>query len=71
MVNDHETKKKLILAGMGWGRLQNHLISDELAGYEQFGAMLFCREQQHHGAGLPFFHRDQRAGIECHAEHAV
>jgi DNA-binding transcriptional LysR family regulator len=31
MVNDHETKKKLILAGMGWGRLQNHLISDELA----------------------------------------
>lgn len=31
LVNDHETKKKLILAGMGWGRLQNHLIADELA----------------------------------------
>jgi len=31
LVNDHETKKKIILAGMGWGRLQNHLIADELA----------------------------------------
>lgn len=31
VVNDHETKKNLILAGMGWGRLQNHLISSELA----------------------------------------
>jgi len=31
LVNDHETKKKIILAGMGWGRLQNHLIAGELA----------------------------------------
>ncbi|HKI52044.1 MAG TPA: LysR family transcriptional regulator [Geothermobacteraceae bacterium] len=31
LVNDHETKKKIILAGMGWGRLQNHLITEELA----------------------------------------
>lgn len=31
LVNDHETKKKLILAGLGWGRLQNHLITEELA----------------------------------------
>jgi len=31
LVNDHETKKKIILAGMGWGRLQNHLIAVELA----------------------------------------
>jgi DNA-binding transcriptional LysR family regulator len=31
LVNDHETKKKIILAGMGWGRLQNHMIADELA----------------------------------------
>lgn len=31
MVNDHETKKRLMLAGMGWGRLQRHLIDTELA----------------------------------------
>jgi len=30
MVNDHETKKRLLLAGMGWGRLQRHLIEREL-----------------------------------------
>ena len=30
-VNDHSTKKQLILAGMGWGRLHQHLIEDELA----------------------------------------
>jgi len=31
MVNDHETKKRLLLAGMGWGRLQRHIIEDELS----------------------------------------
>jgi DNA-binding transcriptional LysR family regulator len=31
MVNDHSTKKQLILAGMGWGRLHQHLIIDEVA----------------------------------------
>ena len=30
MVNDHYTKKEILLAGMGWGRLQKHLISKEL-----------------------------------------
>ena len=30
-VTDHLTKKQLILAGMGWGRLHQHLIEDELA----------------------------------------
>ncbi len=30
-VNDHLTKKQLILAGLGWGRLHQHLIVDELA----------------------------------------
>ena len=30
-VNDHSTKKQLIVAGMGWGRLHQHLIEDELA----------------------------------------
>lgn len=30
LVNDHYTKKEILLAGMGWGRLQNHLIKDEL-----------------------------------------
>jgi DNA-binding transcriptional LysR family regulator len=30
-VNDHPTKKLLILAGLGWGRLHQHLIVDELA----------------------------------------
>ncbi len=30
LVNDHYTKKEILLAGMGWGRLQNHLISQEL-----------------------------------------
>lgn len=30
LVNDHHTKKEILLAGMGWGRLQNHLISKEL-----------------------------------------
>lgn len=30
-VNDHPTKKQLILAGLGWGRLHQHLIVDELA----------------------------------------
>lgn len=31
VVNDHNSKKELILAGMGWGRLQDYLIADELA----------------------------------------
>lgn len=31
MVSDHVTKKELILAGMGWGKLQEHLIAEELA----------------------------------------
>jgi DNA-binding transcriptional LysR family regulator len=30
LVNDHYTKKEILLAAMGWGRLQNHLISKEL-----------------------------------------
>lgn len=30
-VTDHLTKKEIILAGMGWGRLHEHLIADELA----------------------------------------
>ncbi len=30
LVNDHYTKKEILLAGMGWGRLQQHLISQEL-----------------------------------------
>lgn len=30
LVNDHETKRRLLLAGMGWGRLQRHLIEAEL-----------------------------------------
>lgn len=29
-VTDHMTKKEIILAGMGWGRLHHHLIEDEL-----------------------------------------
>lgn len=29
-VNDHHTKKELILAGMGWGTLQRHMIEEEL-----------------------------------------
>ncbi len=29
-VSDHVTKKSLIVAGMGWGRLQEHLIEQEL-----------------------------------------
>ena len=31
IVGDHMTKKELILAQMGWGKLQEHLIKDELA----------------------------------------
>ncbi|PLY02703.1 MAG: transcriptional regulator [Desulfuromonas sp.] len=31
LVNDHYTKKEILLAGMGWGRLQHHLIEKELA----------------------------------------
>ena len=30
LVNDHYTKKEILLAGMGWGRLQRHLIRHEL-----------------------------------------
>jgi DNA-binding transcriptional LysR family regulator len=30
-VSDHIAKKGLVLAGMGWGRLQEHLIEEELA----------------------------------------
>ena len=30
-VTDHLTKKELILAGMGWGRLHTHMIAEELA----------------------------------------
>jgi DNA-binding transcriptional LysR family regulator len=30
LVNDHQTKKQVLLAGMGWGRLQMHMIADEL-----------------------------------------
>ncbi|HKL27413.1 MAG TPA: LysR family transcriptional regulator [Desulfuromonadales bacterium] len=29
-VTDHFTKKEIILAGMGWGRLHEHLIAEEL-----------------------------------------
>lgn len=29
-VNDHHTKKNLILSGMGWGKLPDYLIQDEL-----------------------------------------
>ena len=29
-VTDHLTKKEIILAGMGWGRLHRHLITEEL-----------------------------------------
>lgn len=31
VVSDHLTKKELILARMGWGKLQEHLITEELA----------------------------------------
>ncbi len=31
VVGDHITKKQLIVAGMGWGKLQDSLISEELA----------------------------------------
>lgn len=34
IVGDHQTKKQLILAGMGWGKLHEHLIADELAAGE-------------------------------------
>lgn len=30
LVNDHHTKKEILLAGMGWGRLQEHLVRPEL-----------------------------------------
>lgn len=30
LVNDHTTKKEILLAGLGWGRLQSHLIESEL-----------------------------------------
>jgi len=29
-VTDHQTKKEIILAGMGWGRLHEHMIAEEL-----------------------------------------
>lgn len=31
LVNDHYTKKEILLAGMGWGRLHRHMIEQELA----------------------------------------
>jgi DNA-binding transcriptional LysR family regulator len=31
VVNDHYSKKELILAGMGWGKLQDYLLTDERA----------------------------------------
>ncbi len=31
VVGDHQTKKQLIVAGMGWGKLQDSLIGEELA----------------------------------------
>ncbi len=34
VVGDHQTKKQLIAAGMGWGKLHEHLIADELAAAE-------------------------------------
>lgn len=34
VVGDHQTKKELILAGMGWGKLHEHLIEKELASGE-------------------------------------
>ena len=30
-VNDYQTKKEIIMQGMGWGSLPEHLIKDELA----------------------------------------
>lgn len=29
-VNDHQTKKEILMAGMGWGRLHRHMIEPEL-----------------------------------------
>ena len=29
-VNDHQTKKEILMAGMGWGRLHRHMIEQEL-----------------------------------------
>ena len=29
-VNDHQTKKEILMAGMGWGRLHRHMIEHEL-----------------------------------------
>ena len=31
IVSDHMTKKQLIIAGLGWGKLQEHLIVEDLA----------------------------------------
>jgi DNA-binding transcriptional LysR family regulator len=31
LVNDHLTKKEILLAGMGWGRLQQHMVQSDLA----------------------------------------
>lgn len=30
LVNDHLTKKEILLAGMGWGRLQQHMVQNDL-----------------------------------------
>jgi len=30
IVSDHQTKKELIVAGMGWGKLQEHIVKKEL-----------------------------------------
>lgn len=34
IIGDHQTKKQLIQAGMGWGKLHEHLIEEELASGE-------------------------------------
>jgi len=31
LVNDHLTKREILLAGMGWGRLQQHMVQEDLA----------------------------------------
>jgi DNA-binding transcriptional LysR family regulator len=61
-VNDFQTKKELILAGLGWGSIPKHLISEELKHNLLIPIRVEGIEQQTSGPLYMFRHRDHHHG---------
>jgi len=66
-VTDHLTKKEIILAGMGWGRLHLHLIRAELAAGKLVPLQITDYQTRMEIEICIFRRRDQVAGPVSHA----